>query len=791
MEIKIQPTSESSVVQFAVKSEGESAPIPRYLEILNEEQRRAALHILGPSLVLAGAGSGKTRMLVARMLYLIQECGVAPHRIMAVTFTNKAAREMKERLLKGLDTNDIRALPEVGTFHSICARLLRQFARLLPFDKPFVIFDDSDQLTVLKLVFRRMNLDESKLTPKWAQYAISAAKSDGINANSFVPNPYRPNDQLLSKIYLAYEAALRAQNALDFDDLILKTYELLRDHSDVRSVLQRRLEFVHVDEYQDTNRLQYLLLRELASPERGSHGNLCVVGDEDQSIYKWRGADIRNILEFERDFANAAVFKLEQNYRSTRSILEAAQAVVSRNIQRKHKKLWTENSVGERIQVVECDDDREEARFVVRQCQRLALDRGRSYRDMAIFYRTHAQSRAFEDELRRQKIAYEIIGGLRFYDRKEIKDMMAYLRVLINPKDSVSLARIINVPARGIGKTTLDSLMNSGAPSLYEALIRLREGTLGVELRSAKKLVLFLSQLESWIEFAQNNSVSEIYRQVVHDTQYVLDLKKQGTDEALDRINNLEEFDNVIEDFEQSLSIEDASLQGESALLRFIEQSSLSTEVPSVDGTQVTGVLRLMTLHSSKGLEFPHVFMVGVEDGLFPSLRNGEKEDPENIEEERRLCYVGMTRAEQTLLLSHAKTRRIWGQIQLQYPSRFLEEIPSEYVEEVSIAHEVPSSVSLSPVWGTGYRSTSTVSTQKQRGSERQNQGFSKSMISSSNLVRREVWHPTYGKGFICECDGNAPGSHVMIQFDGNVQRKFLRKFVEGWLVEIYDEGEM
>jgi DNA helicase-2/ATP-dependent DNA helicase PcrA len=549
-----------------------------------------------------------------------------------------------------------------------------------------VIFDDSDQLSLIKSIVKQMGLDDKIYPPKSFQYAINRLKCDALDPDSPLAKMGRSIDRKLPEVWAAYTRAMIENNALDFGEMIVATYRLLRDHPDVLRKYQARYRYIHVDEYQDTNRAQYLLLSLLASPVHGGHGNICVVGDEDQSIYGWRGADIRNILDFEREYPGAHVVKLEQNYRSTQVIVEAASALIAHNTQRKNKTLFSEQEVGSPIVRLQCPDDRFEAEVIVKEIKRLTAEHPElALNEFAVFYRTHAQSRLVEEFLRQAKLPYKVVGGLRFFDRKEIKDVMAYLRLVYNHSDSISFKRIINVPARGIGKTTLDKLEGAWGQqgSLWDFFARELQGGGLFAGKTLKKLQDFRRMVEGWIEDQPKMLVSELYHRILDDTRYVEELKAEGTDEALERIDNLEEFNSVIIEFEEreleGLSAKDQELRKPLLLGRFLEQTALA-ESPDTDGIATS--VQLMTFHACKGLEFPVVFMLGVEEGLFPSVRGDESsEEEEEVEEERRLCYVGMTRARERLYMSHASFRRVWGDLLYQYPARFFKEIPEHFVE--------------------------------------------------------------------------------------------------------------
>ncbi|CAN5951494.1 unnamed protein product [Sphagnum jensenii] len=659
----------------------ETRALPDFVVRLNDPQREAVLATEGPLLVLAGAGSGKTKMLTSRIAYLISEKKIRPWQILAVTFTNKAAGEMRDRVRTlltevGMNQHEVQGPLDIGTFHAICARILRREGDRLPFTKPFVIFDDSDQLSLLKALVKQMGIDDKIYPPKSFQYAINRMKCDALEPGDPNAATGRGIDRKLPLVYEAYQKAMIANNALDFGEMITLTYRLLRDNADIRKKYQSRYRYIHVDEYQDTNRAQYLLLSLLGSPEHGSHGNICVVGDEDQSIYGWRGADIKNILDFEREYPGAHVVKLEQNYRSTQMIVDSASELIAHNSQRKSKTLFSEQAVGDPIVRLQSPDDRFEAEIVVKEIQNLVQEHPEyALNDFAVFYRTHAQSRLVEEFLRQAKLPYKVVGGLRFFDRKEIKDVMAYLRLVYNSSDSISFKRIINVPARGIGKTTLDKLDQAWGQegSLWDYFSNEMQSAQIFSGKTLKKLQDFNRMVLGWMQDQPTMLLSELYHRILDDTRYVEELKQEGTDESLERINNLEEFNSVIVEFEEreisGLPEEEVIRRRPLLLGRFLEQTTLA-EAPETDG--VSSSVQLMTFHGCKGLEFPVVFMLGVEEGLFPSVRGEQGEDEsDEVEEERRLCYVGMTRAREHLYMSHATFRRVWGDLLYQYPARF------------------------------------------------------------------------------------------------------------------------
>ncbi len=790
--------------------------LPEYVKNLNDRQREAVLITEGPLIVLAGAGSGKTKMLTSRIAYLIDALKVPAHHIMAVTFTNKAAAEMRERISRHLEHSSHFGSPEIGTFHAVCVRLLRREMPSTPYTQAFTIYDDSDQLSLIKGVVSKLGIDEKNFSPKSFQAAINRSKCDAIEPHEMEPAQHNFFDKQLKRVYEQYQKDLFANNAIDFGEILTMTYRLLRDKSDVRLRYQKRFRYIHVDEYQDTNRAQYLLLSQLAGATCGGHQNICVVGDEDQSIYKWRGADIHNILDFEKDYPGAKVVKLEQNYRSTQTIITAASQVISNNRERKDKKLWTENEVGMPILRFQLPDERAEAEMVVGEIKRLASHEERSYKDFSIFYRTHAQSRQFEDVFRREKIPYQIVGGLRFYDRKEIKDILSYFKVISNPTDSVSLKRIINVPARGIGKTTLDKLdalqitleneafetptlegvAGSASASWWDALQKesfLPSVTSG---GTAKKLSGFVQFIQKLRSESSRLTVSELYHLILDETGYVRELRKEATEESFARIENLEEFDTLLQEFEEDffeqIPEEERAVRKADLLPTFLEQSSLSSEVDSKNKEIAVSAVNMMTLHSSKGLEYPVVFLPGMEEGLFPSVRAWEEVSDADIEEERRLCYVGMTRAREILYLSSVVVRRIWGNVTYQEPARFFAEMPPELIEFRDHSQGVPGAkyrVGSSRQFGGGGdggwgASRASDDDFSQLGPEEariggKSQGFS---AVGDAKVGQAIAHPDYGAGKVVSSEGTGEEQKVVIDFGGRDRRKFLVRYIRQYL---------
>ncbi len=832
--------------------------VPPYLESLNPPQREAAEHTEGPLIVLAGAGSGKTKMLTSRIAYLMDVRGVPAPRILAVTFTNKAAREMKERVERHLHStgSGFHGVPEIGTFHAICVRILRRELAATPFTKPFVIYDDSDQLSLVKRVVEKLGLDEKAFSPKAMQAGINRLKCDAIEPKELEPSPHDLFERNLKRVYEEYQKDLFANNALDFGEILCMVYRIFRDHEAIRRRYQDRFLYIHVDEYQDTNRAQYLLLSMLAKKEFGGHENICVVGDEDQSIYKWRGADIRNILDFETDYPGAKVVKLEQNYRSTQTIITAASQVIRNNRERKDKTLWTANPKGPLLIRAGLADERAEAEYVISEIKRIAENENRMYTEFAIFYRTHAQSRQFEEVFRREKIPYEIVGGLRFYDRKEIKDVLSYFKVLQNPQDSVSLKRIINTPARGIGKTTIDKIEAiqlkleqerrletagmqgepvAGPPAqtppeldFADALVGTgssseagaKDTSLWAALRiaatdpsytsagTAKKLAGFYTFMDKLFRERPNLLITELYHLILDETRYVQTLREEATEESAARIENLEEFDTVLQEFEEAqlegLADEEIDRKKLDLLPIFLEESALATDVEGKSKDETIPSLQMMSLHSSKGLEYPVVFLVGMEEGLFPSIRGMDGADDEEIEEERRLCYVGITRAREYLYLTHASVRRIWGQINYQEPARFFEEIPQELMEYKDFATGAGATAFRQgssrhferKEWGSGWGgrgSDDSGGARRVRDDDFSQLTEADRAKAAAGAVARtggvyrigaKIDHPDYGAGKIIAQEGTGKDEKVTIQFSRGGPRKFLVRFVEGFISE-------
>ena len=638
---------------------------------LNPPQQEAVYHTEGPLLILAGAGSGKTRVLTHRIAYLIDEKGVNPWNILAITFTNKAASEMRERVDKivGFGSESI----WVSTFHSTCVRILRRHIDRLGFDTRFAIYDTEDQKTLMKEICRKLNIDTKIYKERSLLAQISHAKDELITPDEMELNAGGDfNKKKVAAVYREYQASLRKNNALDFDDLIVKTVELFQNCGDVLENYQERFKYIMVDEYQDTNTAQFKFVSLLAS----KYENLCVVGDDDQSIYKFRGANIGNILGFEHVFPDAKVIRLEQNYRSTKNILSAANEVIANNASRKSKTLWTENPEGELIHFRQFMNGYEEAEYVVGEISRAHRENGAKYKDCAVLYRTNAQSRLFEEKCLLANIPYKIVGGVNFYARKEIKDLLCYLKTIDNSRDDLAVRRIINVPKRGIGATTLGRIQDYAdkmSVSFYDAL-RVAEEVPSIG-RSLSKIDGFVTFIQSFKSKAESYTVRDLLEEVIELTGYVAELKAEDTEESQARIENIDELISKTESYQEAMEE-----QGQPATLSgFLEEIALIADIDSVDPDQ--DYVLLMTLHSAKGLEFPRVFLVGMEDGIFPSYMSIVSDDRSDLEEERRLCYVGITRAMEDLTLTSARQRMIRGDVQYNKVSRFVREIPRELVD--------------------------------------------------------------------------------------------------------------
>ena len=731
-------------------------------DTLNDKQREAVLCTEGPLLIMAGAGSAKTRVLTHRIAYLIEECGVNPWNILAITFTNKAAGEMRERVDKivGFGSDSV----WVSTFHSTCVRILRRHIDLLGFDTNFTIYDTEDQKSVMKDVIRSLDLDPKIYKERTFLGVISHAKDELISPEEFMLNAgldYK--QQLYGRAYREYQLALKKNNALDFDDLIVKTVELFKSHPQVLDYYQERFRYIMVDEYQDTNTAQFQFVSLLAK----KYQNLCVVGDDDQSIYKFRGANIGNILNFEKVFPDAAVIKLEQNYRSTGNILYAANAVISNNIGRKDKRLWTQSEDGEGICFRQFYNGYEEAEYVAEQIRKSVRQCDSRYQDHAVLYRTNAQSRLFEEQFIRENIPYRLIGGINFYARKEIKDILAYLKTIDNGVDYLAVKRIINVPKRGIGLTTIDKVQKFAGEhemSFFEVL----EHADGIsELgRSSSKLKNFALTIQAFRGIAEELSVAELLEDILEVTGYRKELELEGTDEADARIENINELISKAVSYEENCMDEPPTLSG------FLEEVALVADIDNLDEDE--NRVLLMTLHSAKGLECPHLYLTGMEDGIFPSYMSIAAENPrEEIEEERRLCYVGITRAMKKLTMTAARMRMIRGENQFNAISRFMKEIPKEYLErgcEVrkEKTEEMPKNDSWKEIKRTFQEKPKAV------------QQFTVTKAASLEYgIGDRVRHMKFGEGTVADITEGGRDYEVAVDFDNFGRKKMFASFAK------------
>jgi DNA helicase-2/ATP-dependent DNA helicase PcrA len=785
------------------------------LSTLNQQQREAVVETDGPLLILAGAGSGKTRVITYRIAYLISERGVAPYNILAVTFTNKAAGEMRERVKRLLGGESLTSAPLISTFHSLCVRILRQNIERLGagYTRSFTIYDQDDSVRLVKACIKDLGYDDKQLAPRATQGAISGAKNrQGDDAESYTARvEYNDEKRIaIARVFKLYEERLVNNNALDFDDLLIKTVQLLRRVQEVRDYYNDKFRYILVDEYQDTNMLQFALIRFLTEKQQ----NICVVGDEDQSVYKWRGADIGNILNFEQHYPNAKVIRLEQNYRSTQTILDVAGAVVKNNTERKGKTLWTSNPSGERIRYYQAFDSDAEARFVAAKIE----EHARVDADIraAVLYRTNAQSRVFEEAMRRAGIHYNIVGGFSFYERMEVRDIISYLKLALNPHDSIALMRVINSPARGLGKQTLDQIERHAKDygvSHWETISILTEKGAGLSPRATTALKNFQQIITNLVSATTNASssespVSDVVKAAILDTGYANALKSENSDEAEARLENLQELVNAAVDYDE---------QEQEGLRDFIDHAAL---VSDTDQYKRDAPVTLMTMHAAKGLEFPLVFIVGLEDGLFPHSRSAA--DPAELEEERRLCYVAITRAERFLYVTHAMKRRVYGEEMAAEPSQFLNEMPLDLMDDLSRGKSWLSFARASTTLenkhaasalrgdtrertkfaGKTYDSVDSIAEYfRKRG---QQLGGSDSKPQSAPTIKRHpsqdsanraaprdsssttggdfgpgahVRHPKYGRGLVLRREGTGDSAKLTVSFPGFGQKKLIEKY--------------
>ena len=734
------------------------------LQSLNPVQKEAASCTEGPLLILAGAGSGKTRVLTHRIAYLIEEKGINPWNILAITFTNKAAGEMRERVddIVGFGSESI----WVSTFHSTCVRILRRHIDRLGYDNNFTIYDSDDQKTLMKDVCKLLQIDTKTYRERTILSAISSAKDEMVTPEEYELNAYGDfSKKKIAEAYKEYERQLKANNALDFDDLLVKTVQLFQTQPEILEYYQDRFRYIMVDEYQDTNTVQFKLISLLAA----KYKNLCVVGDDDQSIYKFRGANIQNILSFEKEFEHTKVIKLEQNYRSTSTILDAANAVIKNNVGRKAKSLWTENGEGEKIQFRQFDTAYDEAEYIVGDI-RERVDNGKAaYCDHAVLYRTNAQSRLFEEKMITANIPYKIVGGVNFYARKEIKDLLAYLKTIDNGKDDLAVRRIINVPKRGIGLTTVNRITEAAQQrgiSFYEALCSadLVPG-LG---RSISKLESFAAMIEYFRKEAEHLSITELMEEILTETGYVEELKAEGEEEAEARLQNIDEFLNKIAAYEESCEEELPTLSG------FLEEVALVADIDSLD--EESDYVVLMTLHSAKGLEFPYVYLAGMEDGIFPSYMTITADDPTEIEEERRLCYVGITRAKKELTMTCARRRMIRGETQYNKMSRFLKEVPPQLLSTGKIVEkeelELPKQNSYVQAKQSFQAKPFMISKPVQQFGVKSGEGLSYG-------VGDRVRHMKFGEGTVTAITEGGRDYEVSVDFDSAGTKKMFASFAK------------
>jgi DNA helicase II / ATP-dependent DNA helicase PcrA len=741
------------------------------LDFLNESQRQAVLQTDGPVMILAGAGSGKTRTLVARIQYLLEEKRISPYHILAVTFSNKAAREMRERLAHSSQIN-VGAL-QVTTFHAFCARVLRMEATYLGLSRNFTIYDDGESQSIIKAILAKRGINQKELSPYTVSAYIDGLKNlgyyVGLTRNEDVEK--YAEDQRLFDIFIDYEGELHRSNAVDFGGLLTGILQLFRNFPEVLKKYQEKFKYVLVDEYQDTNRAQFDMIRMLSE----HHRNICVVGDEDQSIYSWRGADIRNILDYEKIFPDSKLIKLEQNYRSSKKIIEAASEVIANNLARKGKNMWTDNAEGDEIIIVECRDDKAEADYLGAEIRKLTQE-GVSLKDIAVFYRNNAQSRSIEDALRREKFPYRVVAGIKFYDRKEVKDMISYMRVVVNKKDSLAFTRIVNTPARGVGATSLRKLEDE-AVRLQLSLFELVEKIVDTpsefrHLGLSGKVMSSLSQLAQLIQEVQvlelkNHSPVFSYEKLLNESGYFEFLKSDKSYEGAARLENLEELMSAIKQFEDS--------EAEPNLVKFLEAITLDTTVTEEGGRPVDQV-SLMTVHGSKGLEYPYVFLVGIEENIFPSYRSLEL-GPVALEEERRLFYVAMTRAMKQLWIMFAQGRMLWGSLKFNGPSQFLNEIPNKYYRWENYLTG-PKQNKGPYSWQSPPADDYDQSPSYDDFGDKVYQRKSAPVAKMSNYPSgSKIIHALYGEGLVLDSEGMGQDEKVTIQFRDGIRKKFMVKF--------------
>ncbi|HLR18683.1 MAG TPA: DNA helicase PcrA [Staphylococcus sp.] len=721
---------------------------------MNEEQSQAVRTTEGPLLIMAGAGSGKTRVLTHRIAYLLDEKDVSPYNILAITFTNKAAKEMKARV-ETLVGEQAQVL-WMSTFHSMCVRILRRDADRIGIERNFTIIDPTDQKSVIKDVLKNENIDSKKFEPRMFIGAISNLKNELKTPEDAQKEANDYHAQMVATVYKGYQRQLSRNEALDFDDLIMVTIRLFERVPEVLEYYQNKFQYIHVDEYQDTNKAQYTLVKLLANKFK----NLCVVGDSDQSIYGWRGADIQNILSFEEDYPEAKTVYLEQNYRSTKNILNAANEVIKNNSERKPKGLWTGNTEGDKIRYYEATTERDEAEYVVREIMKHQRN-GKQYKDMAILYRTNAQSRVLEETFMKSNIPYTMVGGQKFYDRKEIKDLLSYIRIIANSNDDISLRRIINVPKRGIGPSSVDKIQNYAMQnelSMFDALAEV--DFIGLSKKVTQECINFYDVMHNLIKQQEFLEITEIVNEVLEKSGYREMLEREQTLESRSRLENIDEFMSVPKDYEENTPLEEQSL------INFLTDLSL---VADIDEAQIEDGITLMTMHSAKGLEFPIVFIMGMEESLFPHIRAIKSDEEHEMQEERRICYVAITRAEETLYLTHATSRMLFGRPQSNMASRFLREIPETLLEDET------KSKSKAKTQGNSYRSATKQPTK--RGYSQRATATKKAQVSSDWKVGDKVVHKSWGEGMVSNVKEQNGSVELDIIFKSQGPKRLLAQF--------------
>lgn len=730
------------------------------LQGLNNKQQEAVKSVAGPLLIMAGAGSGKTRVLTHRVAYIIEQNLANPWNILAITFTNKAAREMRERVdkLMGEGAEDI----WVSTFHALCVRILRRNAERIGYERAFNIASTSEQRTLVKRLLAALNVDSKQYTPRTILGTISNAKNNMVTPEEFASNAKGPYEEVVAKVYRQYQEELHRNQAMDFDDLIMKTIELFKEFPDVLEYYQNKFHYIHVDEYQDTNEAQYELVTLLAARYR----NICVVGDADQSIYGWRGANMENILNFEKDYPDATVVKLEQNYRSTKNILKAANAVIDNNINRKDKTLWTDNAAGDKVHYYRAGNENDEAYYVIKQVQKLRQDQDYDYSDFAVLYRTNAQSRVIEEALLKAGIPYKLVGAHKFYDRMEIQDVLAYLRLATNPDDSLSFRRVVNVPKRGIGTTSVDKLADFATMNNITMLEAARQaGAANIRGKAQGQLLAFADLIADLHDFQMEHNITELTDEILQRSGYKEMLETEKTLENQSRLENLEEFKSVTAEFEKNWMPTD---EESNMFVDFLSDLALVSDQDDVeeDAPEVT----LMTLHAAKGLEFPVVFLIGMEEGIFPLGR--ATEDDGELEEERRLAYVGITRAEKELYLTNAQSRMLYGRRQINPASRFITEIDTDVL--VSEGHKA--SEIARPAGRRDYpfdRYRQKTSFQPGQRIENKGTGAEKKAWKIGDQVKHKAW----GTGTIIKVTGQGEGMELDIAFPSQGIKRLLASF--------------